>query len=442
MKVYGHLGHTNLELGEVGAARDYFRQGLAVAEALTTAGRNDPRARHLLLACYSNLGTVSRELGEPAAAREYYRKGLAVAQALAAADRNDAEARRDLATLHGHLGDVHLDLGEAVTARDHYRQGLELAEALVAADRNDAQALRELALLYGNLGSVCMQLGEMAAARDYFRKGLERAEARAAADPKNVEEGQKLAGFYGDLGKVSAALGERAAARDYYRKALGRAEASAADRSNSQAQWDLACLCHRLGELEEQEFEYAKALLWHERALAILGRLQAEGKDKAQPEFARLVEYVRDGITFCRLVPRAVADLDFALAQPPRTAAELLLARAAVLTRAGRLAEAAAAADRLPDLDPKEPAGFSDLAGRCARCISLIAPGKSPDRATGADKALRERLSAAAVGLLRKAVASGYRDRQNLETHPDLEPLRARADFRKLIQDLGGKPAP
>lgn len=37
---------------------------------------------------------------------------------------------------------------------------------------------------------------------------------------------------------------------------------------------------------------------------------------------------------------------------------------------------------------------------------------------------------------LTKAVAAGYRDRDHIETDPDLAPLRTRADFRALVGSL------
>jgi tetratricopeptide (TPR) repeat protein len=440
--LYRNLGRLSRELGEPEAARDYLRKGLQVALALAASDRDNFQARDGLLPFYGDLGSVCQDLGEPEAARDYYRQGLAVAEALAASDRSNARARRSLAVFHGHLGDAYLDLEEAVTARDHYRKGLELVEALAAAEPNNVEAQQDRASFYGNLADVSLFLREWASARDYYRKGLRLAEALAAADPKNVSERQKLPGYYLHLGEVSLKLDDRPAAWDYSRKGLELAEAFAADRSNAQAQLTLAMACHLQGELEVQAFEYPKALLWYERSLAILRRMEAEGTHKVEPHFAERVENVRQAIAYCLAVPRAVADVNFALAHRPETAAELLLARAAVLARRGRHAEAAAAADKLRAIAPREPGRLYHLARCCARCLCAGGPGQSPGPFAGADKALRERLAANAVGLLREALASGYRDRKRLEKDPDLHPLRQREDFKKLTRGPAEKPAP
>src|SRR5207302_2728442 len=45
-----------------------------------------------------------------------------------------------------------------------------------------------------------------------------------------------------------------------------------------------------------------------------------------------------------------------------------------------------------------------------------------------------------ALALLRQAVALGFKDAAQLKKDPDLEPLRAREEFRKLVTDLEAKP--
>ena len=44
-----------------------------------------------------------------------------------------------------------------------------------------------------------------------------------------------------------------------------------------------------------------------------------------------------------------------------------------------------------------------------------------------------------AVDWLRRAVQAGYRDVNFLRTSPDLEPVRQRADYQKLLSDPPAK---
>jgi hypothetical protein len=44
-----------------------------------------------------------------------------------------------------------------------------------------------------------------------------------------------------------------------------------------------------------------------------------------------------------------------------------------------------------------------------------------------------------ALALLRQAVARGYKDTAHMKKDADLQPLRAREDFKKLLAKLEGK---
>jgi hypothetical protein len=47
--------------------------------------------------------------------------------------------------------------------------------------------------------------------------------------------------------------------------------------------------------------------------------------------------------------------------------------------------------------------------------------------------------SDAAMKALRLAVSKGYKDVKNIKTDTDLDPLRQREDFQKLLAELEGK---
>ena len=46
------------------------------------------------------------------------------------------------------------------------------------------------------------------------------------------------------------------------------------------------------------------------------------------------------------------------------------------------------------------------------------------------------------MGVLRRAVAAGYRNVTWMQRDPDLDPLRARPDFQILMMDLAFPPDP
>jgi hypothetical protein len=104
--------------------------------------------------------------------------------------------------------------------------------------------------------------------------------------------------------------------------------------------------------------------------------------------------------------------------RPPRR-----LSRAFDLAAAGHTERAVSEADDLARQEGWDAGDMYNLA-----CVYAWASAAQPVRA--------EPHAAAAVGLLRRAVAAGYRNRAHMEKDPDLDPLRGRADFRKLLASL------
>ena len=72
---------------------------------------------------------------------------------------------------------------------------------------------------------------------------------------------------------------------------------------------------------------------------------------------------------------------------------------------------------------------WASCRGSLAGLAGAAGPGVSP--AEGAAHA------EAAMALLRRAVACGYRELDHIRAEPGLDPLRSRDDFRLLMMDMG-----
>jgi hypothetical protein len=112
-----------------------------------------------------------------------------------------------------------------------------------------------------------------------------------------------------------------------------------------------------------------------------------------------------------------------------------------VLTRvhAGLLEqdEAVRTAQTYRDLGWDAPADAYNAACSLSLCVPIVANHDKLD-----DKRREEAAqfySDAAMKLLREAVGKGYRDLANIKKDTDLDPLRRRDDFRKLVAQLEGK---
>jgi hypothetical protein len=132
----------------------------------------------------------------------------------------------------------------------------------------------------------------------------------------------------------------------------------------------------------------------------------------------------------------AVKDLDEVLALLPEAARPTLaMVRATTLVRAGDHAAATAAARRL--VDREGVPGTLVYAAAAVHAVASVEVGKDKALAQAERERLAERYAVAAVALLRGLVQAGFRDAEHLRRNPDLEPLRGRKDFQKLLRELG-----
>jgi serine/threonine protein kinase/tetratricopeptide (TPR) repeat protein len=96
--------------------------------------------------------------------------------------------------------------------------------------------------------------------------------------------------------------------------------------------------------------------------------------------------------------------------------------------RLGDLVACRAAAERLEKRHPADPMSLYNAA--C--CRALIAAAQARAGGPGAARLAKEEADRA-MGWLRKAVAAGFADADQLRQDADLDPLRDREDFRKLL---------
>ena len=301
-------------------------------------------------------------------------------------------------------------------------------------------AQRDLYVSYDKVGNVSLELGDARAARDAYKRGLEVARRLAEADPASAVAQRDLSISYNKVGNAALRLGDTRAAGDAYRKALGiRRRLAEADPDSAQAQTDLAVSHYKLGQCHQQELQFPEAAACYGRALEALRRLEQAGKLRGQPRYAGWQKTFQQSLAFCQAAQQAIADLDFALKQPPALVPRLLDVRVRALARAGRHADAAATAERLHDREPKGPDNLYNAACAYALCVTAVAPGKAPEQLSAEEKAARERYAARAVAVLREAVGRGFKDAVRVKAAADLETLCGREDFKKLLVELEAK---
>jgi tetratricopeptide (TPR) repeat protein len=97
-------------------------------------------------------------------------------------------------------------------------------------------------------------------------------------------------------------------------------------------------------------------------------------------------------------------------------------------------AAAVRAAETLRDLDWNPAGNAYDAACGLARCIPVVEKDTQAD--AGRRKQQARFYGDQALAMLRTAVARGFKDAAHMKTDTDLDPLRDREDFQKLLAEL------
>jgi serine/threonine protein kinase/tetratricopeptide (TPR) repeat protein len=475
-----NLGNVLDELHKPVEAEAEYREALAVVDRLR-AENDKPEYRHHLATVYNNQGTLFSGRKEHREAVAAYRRAAAVLEKLVNEAPSHLEHLQTLATTRANLATAHGELGEDAEALALFRQAIAAKTRLVELDRPNREYRNSLAMSQNNLGTLLESRGDPAGAEAAYR------EARAiwaqlAADFRSVPDYRhSLAQSYYNRGRLLQRQDQPVEAIAAYRQAVGLLEALARDFGrNLLYQEHLALNTNHLGLLLLENRQPAEAESAFRTAVAAHERLTASGAENLANAVDLGGNYVNLGIAVrdggraegsLEWFAKAVATLKpLADRKPPAADARLFLrnahsnragalmaleryreaipdwdvshdlsderdrwtyrlGRLEALARAGEHAGATAAADTAARADEATAGVLYDAA--CIHALSAVAAGP--------DKAVAERYAGRAVELLRQAVGKGYQDVGHLKKDPDLDPLRSRADFKKLMAELEAK---
>jgi tetratricopeptide (TPR) repeat protein len=316
-----------------------------------------------------------------AEAKGLFAKALAIREAMAA-DSPTAEYRVALADCHERFADLLFSLKENSEASLQYQRGLTIRESLCQ-DVPSVPKLRiELARAYMSVGLRLRRRGQVAEARGRFEQAFAIQEELIADFPTTA----------------------------HYRI-------------------DLARRCFSMGYLLYKDKDYNQSHTIYQRAI---DNLQQVKKQEPDNEDARLyLPYCHAGRakSLDRLERYADAVNDWTLAielSPPNEQKEFRARRATSRTQAGMVAEAVAEVAELTKSPKWDRGQWYDFA-----CIYSIASAKFADK--------KAEYADAAVGFLRQSVNAGWKDAAHMKQDTDLDPLRDRDDFKKLLADLEAK---
>jgi serine/threonine protein kinase len=444
---YDNLGSLYTRWHNYREARTAYEHALTVRTSLADRFPADPVAQRDLADSHCHLAFLLEKAGKRDEAKTELESALRTRVKLAEEFRAIPSYRFFAAVMHGELGRLFADFGGRATAADRERARAELLRAI---DLEEGLAREFPAVSYyqdaladshHNLGLLFSDLGKWDEARKQYEQARHLYERLAEQFPDSRAYQRDLAISHADFGMLLAKLRRLGEARDE----LGRAVdmmTSLVERYPDVPGYQLKLggdICN-LGVLFLREDKYADAVERFGSAIKTLAPLhEGRSQDPTATVWLRN-SHANRALALVRMgkYAAAVKDCDRAieLSAPPEQAKYRAL-RATARLRAGQVAEAVTEVAELTSSGAGRPGAAGWSAGHWYEfaCVYAAASGKVADRSREyADRAME---------LLRQAVRAGFKDLARMAKDADLDPIRDRDDFKKLLAELqAGKEKP
>jgi serine/threonine-protein kinase len=434
------FGHLLGETARPAEAMDSYRRALGIRERLASENPGDAEHQRRLANSLSSIGSLLHDTGRPTEALEAYRRTLDIRERLVVEHPNAPEHQISLAGSHNNIGLVYRETGRPADALEAYRRALASRERLATRYPDVVEYQTDLAGSHHNLGLLLSDLDRDEEALASFRRGLSIRERLARAEPSVTEYQSDLAHGLNGTGYMLDVLGRKAEALELHNRALEiRERLVAANPAVTEHRSDLCRSLNNIGSLLDDLGRKDEALATYNRSRANLEQLVRENAAVPAYRFALggaihdmgVIEMGRSHWHQAReWLLQAVASYRQALAtlpENPRYLASLRRALRSLIKVHSALdqpSEAIRAADEGASISRNDPTDLYNIA--CDLSVSVpLARGAS-----------LQGLAGAAVGMLRRAAAAGWFDAALTGRDLDLEPLRDRDDFRRLLADL------
>jgi tetratricopeptide (TPR) repeat protein/tRNA A-37 threonylcarbamoyl transferase component Bud32 len=450
---HNNLGVLLRATGRLKEAEAACTDAVAIFKQLAADFPTRSEFRRELALSHNNLGSLLRATGRLQDAEAAYADALAIQKQLAADFPTDSEFRQGLVLSHNNLGNLLYSTGRPKEAELAHADALAIQKQLAADFPNRPEFRQDLARSHNNLGLLLRATGRPKEAELAHADALAIQKQLAADFPNRPEFRQDLGGSHKALGNLLSATRRLKEAESAHADALAIFKQLAADfPTRPEFRSDLAQCYINLGLLLRATGRRKQAELAHADALAIQKQLAAD--------FPKVPHYRNE--LAGNLVNLALLDYsrrDFAQArrwleeaQPHHQAAlqanprhpdyrQFYWNNLMVLTQScagqGDQAAAVEAATRVHDLGWDPPGNAYNAACALAMCVPIV---ETDDKASKEERDRQMQFYAEqAMTMLRDAVAKGFKDAAHMKKDTDLDPLRSRADFQKLLAELEAK---
>ncbi|MFN0019048.1 MAG: protein kinase domain-containing protein [Pirellulaceae bacterium] len=340
------------------------------------------------------------------------------------------EFQEGLANNHHNLGVLLTDLKEHESARAEYQAAFEIRQelarqfpAIPAFQQSLAHTQRDQGVLLAKIGENENARLKFLAAREIQKKLVDQFPDEHAYQDDLVITLHSLGKLLAKLGKDDESRAEHLAAIDLQKKLAHRFPDVAKYQINLGGSY-----CN-FGIQLGNEDKTAESLEWFDRAVQTLQAVQKKVPgDSLARQYLRNSHYARaQAYHLLKKYVEAVQDWDRAIdLTPPAEQSEVRASRGISQLQVGMGAKEIAEIGELIE----KPTGSADEYYVFA-CFFAVASGKIADK----QQVYAER----AMKLLQQAVKAGFDNAAHMRKDADVDPLREREDFKKLLAELEQK---
>lgn len=325
---------------------------------------------------------------------------------------------------------MHEERNELEEAEKHFRLAVALhAKAPPAAGvRSDWST--ERATVHCNFGNLLSARKEWEEAEAQFRLAVAEGERVYADFPNHFINRRDLGVTYGNLSNLYAVRRRWPEAEVTLKKGLTIQEKLVVDFAYIPAmKVDLAATCCNYGMLLNDLGRPTEALPWLDRAVDTLRAVLAkEPRTTNARAFLGNSHWGRATANeYLQRPADALKEWDAALEYSPKKSHPFIrYRRSEALIRLGQTAEAVTEVGQLRKLNDWNATQWYDFA-----CVYAVAADEIADE--------KQNYADRAMEVLQKAVRAGYKDTAHMKEDKDLDSLRERDDFKKLVAELEKK---
>jgi serine/threonine protein kinase len=444
------VGGMRYRLGELKEAKADFDAALGIQMQLAADFPGRPEFRHDLAGSYNSRGMVLRVTGRITEAEDDWNEVLNICKQLAADFPGRPEFRQELASGYNNRGVLRRETSRLREAEEDYDRATVIRKQLVEDFPSRPEFCWSLAGSHLNRGILRRDTGRLQEAEEEYSRALIIQNELAAEFPARLDYRQELANGLNIRGSLLSDLGRFEKAGEDFDRALSIYKKLATDfparpdfrQALAGSHSNRGTLLRTTGRLQEAEKEFEQALAIFKQLAAVVpnqpdlwGELAGTYVNLAtlqlkQGNWAAAKRLLLEGgphhLTALKANPRHPSYRQFyrsQLATLTPVYAGLLEPEDAVHT-----------AETCRDLGWDAPADAYDAACYLSLCVPIVAKHEKLDATQRTDAV--QFYSNAAMKLLRHAVDKGFKDVAHIKKDPDLDPLRQRDDFQKLVAQL------